>query len=544
MRRVVAAPGPLAEHFRLMKRLGTDDMGVPRILGISIPIYTDFMEGQPYAKAIIDKAAAKFEGDQREFCGPYTVKRTLASGAFGEVSEVINSQGISFASKFFQSTAEWGVFGEEKSSFYSSDAILEIDILSRTYHPNVMSARKVGDSSSSPKVGKNSKEQTCVILDMGRSLSEAIREGSLKREKAACDFVCGLNYLHNNSIIHRDLKPGNCLALKDSLIIIDFGMALNVESAPVEAGGPAGTPGYIDPEVFVYEYQRKSFGWNYSSDIYSAGWILAYLLFGINMPEKFYSLATASFRNKDQIIPYLKALKAEGFSLSKTQKELLGGGDGFPQTSNFIERHSERTLLIKHFSYVPLILKMLSVDPDNRPTISQVVDYFSIFSKEKCEKSQIIYEYSPINFRGQYTKSFRKRILMDMTSNIQNIQISLLACTADILDRIVATSSSRINAIEDLYQLGFIAKYLALSVLGYGASISFEIIISEVPKYKEFWKASFQGPLFAKNMDYVLGKLNYRIFRPTLKDVFDLPQEEAKQFIYDNLSPQYMTYEF
>lgn len=33
-------------HEFLKKRLGTDGQGVPRILGISLPVYTAFMEGR------------------------------------------------------------------------------------------------------------------------------------------------------------------------------------------------------------------------------------------------------------------------------------------------------------------------------------------------------------------------------------------------------------------------------------------------------------------------------------------------------------------
>nr|XP_029145157.1 probable LRR receptor-like serine/threonine-protein kinase At4g29180 [Arachis hypogaea] len=98
-----------------------------------------------------------------------------------------------------------------------------------------------------------------------------------ERLNIAIDVANGLDYLHNGcktAIVHRDLKTSNILLDKwNHAKISDFGLSRafpNDDDSHISTR-PAGTPGYIDPEV---GYLNKK------SDVYSLGIILLELMTG------------------------------------------------------------------------------------------------------------------------------------------------------------------------------------------------------------------------------------------------------------------------
>lgn len=61
----------------------------------------------------------------------------------------------------------------------------------------------------------------------------------------------GLRAIHVHSVIHRDLKPGNVLLAADRPRIIDFGIARAMDATSVTTRtGLIGTPGYMSPEQY------------------------------------------------------------------------------------------------------------------------------------------------------------------------------------------------------------------------------------------------------------------------------------------------------
>ncbi|XP_041001964.1 putative leucine-rich repeat receptor-like serine/threonine-protein kinase At2g19230 [Juglans microcarpa x Juglans regia] len=96
----------------------------------------------------------------------------------------------------------------------------------------------------------------------------------------AVDAAHGLEYLHNGCkppIIHRDLKPSNILLNENMQAkIADFGLsrAFATESDSHVSTCPAGTLGYVDPEI------PTSRNFNKKSDVYSFGIILFELITG------------------------------------------------------------------------------------------------------------------------------------------------------------------------------------------------------------------------------------------------------------------------
>jgi hypothetical protein len=82
-------------------------------------------------------------------------------------------------------------------------------------------------------------------------------------------LVAGVLELHGQGILHRDLKPSNVLVnQRGQLVILDFGLALNVENKGAGETSSAGTPAYMSPE------QARGAQLTTASDWYSVGVML------------------------------------------------------------------------------------------------------------------------------------------------------------------------------------------------------------------------------------------------------------------------------
>ena len=92
------------------------------------------------------------------------------------------------------------------------------------------------------------------------------------------DFLSALEFLHRNLIIHRDLKPANLVFDSKSdnskLIIVDFGLSAQLEDPSDTLIRACGSPGYVSPELIRFE------GYNFATDVFSAGIIFAEMLTG------------------------------------------------------------------------------------------------------------------------------------------------------------------------------------------------------------------------------------------------------------------------
>jgi calcium/calmodulin-dependent protein kinase I len=153
----------------------------------------------------------------------------------------------------------------------------EVDIMTRTDHPNVVKLHKVHET---PTVLYLVME----ILTGGELFDRIVAKGHYSEADARKLTITMLNavlYLHEMGIAHRDLKPENLL-LKDTseeaiIKITDFGLSkifADDAQGEVVMKTACGTPGYVAPEVLTHE--------NYSSqvDLWSIGVIVYILLCG------------------------------------------------------------------------------------------------------------------------------------------------------------------------------------------------------------------------------------------------------------------------
>ncbi|KAJ5923558.1 hypothetical protein N7454_008803 [Penicillium verhagenii] len=164
------------------------------------------------------------------------------------------------------------------------------------------------------------------------------------------DITSGLRHLHTNGYIHRDLKPQNCLLHETAdgmrVLVSDFG-EVQTQNAMRKSTGATGTLSYCAPEVLRREYPDGPFGnFTFKSDIFSLGMILYFLCF-----------AELPYANADII-------NEEKEDLDQLRKEITSWA-GFDQA-----RRKRPDLPEKLYTFLE---RLLSVDPDRRPTADEVL---------------------------------------------------------------------------------------------------------------------------------------------------------------------------
>jgi len=247
----------------------------------------------------------------------------LGSGTGGSVQLTMNHQGNLFAIKTYTSTP-------------TSTRILDEALFSlQLNHPNIIRTFEFV---------KENDQYHAIMEYCPYDLFSLIQQDCLSFEDTQYIFtqiVCGVYYLHTKGLAHRDLKLDNlCISQSGLVKIIDFGCLTSFKSStlmPLKkeirlVKGICGSDPYIAPEVFSQEaYDARKV------DV----WALAVI---------YLSMVTKHF-------PWEIALTSDS------------------NYATFL-KHPEKVLhywLPSNSDALPLIQSMLSIDPQQRPTLDQVV---------------------------------------------------------------------------------------------------------------------------------------------------------------------------
>ena len=156
----------------------------------------------------------------------------------------------------------------------------EARAIARITHPNICTLHDIGEDGSA------------IFLVMeyveGATLARRLEDGPLPLPLAlrtAIQVADALDHAHRHGVVHRDLKPSNIMLTRDSVKLLDFGLAKLKErdeqvttdatkSALTDAGTIVGTVPYMAPEqIEGHEVDART-------DIFSFGVVLYEMLCG------------------------------------------------------------------------------------------------------------------------------------------------------------------------------------------------------------------------------------------------------------------------
>lgn len=200
--------------------------------------------------------------------------------------------------------------------------------IARCAHPNIISVFDMGGVEYSAFIAME-------MVD-GISLRDLIkREGPLGTDRAlpvALYIARGLEAAHGREVIHRDVKPGNVLlGFGGEIKVSDFGLAFVVSAMSTDSTEISGTPGYVPPEVM---HQKP---YSEAGDVFGFGATLYEALTATH------PLAGATLR--DTIMNTLRGTVRSLHELAPEVPDDLAA----------------------------LVMVMLSTEPEDRPTMSEVV---------------------------------------------------------------------------------------------------------------------------------------------------------------------------
>src|SRR3954447_5158014 len=170
--------------------------------------------------------------------GRYRIEAPISSGAMGAVYRAHNIvAGEDVAIK--------RMLGTEHAARFE----IEARLLSQLEHPRVV---KVLDHFQDSSGTYYIVMELIHGVDLGKVLEERGEPGLpvdevLEWARQACE---ALQYVHDQQIVHRDVKPQNLIEGDDGIVLVDFGVATELDAGSTGTVG-VGTPRFMAPEVFA-----------------------------------------------------------------------------------------------------------------------------------------------------------------------------------------------------------------------------------------------------------------------------------------------------
>jgi len=192
--------------------------------------------------------------------------RVLGEGGSGIVYEVRDRSGETFALKVLR--AELAPSEKERRRF-----LAEAERMQRLDADGLVPLRESG-------LLPDGRPYLAMPLLDGETLAVRLKRGPLPPLVAARYFAVlasAVHALHEAGMVHRDVKPENVMLVGDSPVLLDFGIARDIDDGATTTtveGRVRGTPAYMAPERF--------FGAPASvrSDVYELGVVLYMMLVG------------------------------------------------------------------------------------------------------------------------------------------------------------------------------------------------------------------------------------------------------------------------
>ena len=189
---------------------------------------------------------------------PYTIRRGVGMGGFGEVYFALSDAGKEVALKRIQRNLEIEIRGVSQCL--------------NLKHPNLVALFDIC---------RDSKDESWVVMEYvaGLNLRQILDESpeglSISEANRWIQGIgAGVHHLHSAGLVHRDLKPGNIFDDLGQVKVGDYGLSKFISTS--HRGGhteSVGTFHYMAPEIGRGQYGREI-------DIYALGVLLFELLTG------------------------------------------------------------------------------------------------------------------------------------------------------------------------------------------------------------------------------------------------------------------------
>ncbi|MEO1529264.1 MAG: serine/threonine-protein kinase [Planctomycetota bacterium] len=189
---------------------------------------------------------------------PYTIRRGVGAGGFGEVYFAVSEAGKEVALKRIQRNLDVEIRGVSQCL--------------NLKHPNLVS---LYDICQDPEGG------SWVVMEYvaGANLRDLLDQypdglGEAEARRWFAGIAAGVDHLHSAGLVHRDLKPGNIFDDMGIVKVGDYGLSKFISTS--QRGGhteSVGTFHYMAPEIGRGQYGREI-------DVYALGIMLYELLTG------------------------------------------------------------------------------------------------------------------------------------------------------------------------------------------------------------------------------------------------------------------------
>ena len=192
-------------------------------------------------------------------------------------------------------------------------------------------------------------------------------------------LLVALKYIHSAGVLHRDLKPSNLLINSDATIkLCDFGLARAIEDGQEcdDLTDYVATRWYRAPEILF-----GSNSYSYAVDMWAAGCILAELVSGRPLFP-----GSSTMDQLERIVAYTGPL-------SDSQIESMGSNFTQTMLSNLSYSRPKFTLEEKLPDAPPdaidLIKKLISLDPEDRPSAAECLEHPYVAQFHKPSKEPV-----------------------------------------------------------------------------------------------------------------------------------------------------------
>lgn len=181
------------------------------------------------------------------------------------------------------------VLSEEGNARAATALLAEARSAGMLEHPNVVPIHALGQDRAGRPVMIMKRlagiTWSTLLRDLDHPIGEVLPSDPIDRHlHIAFQVIAAVSHAHRAGVVHRDIKPGNVMiGPGGEVCLVDWGLA---QRAGERARGPAGTPGFMPPEMLAVEVTVDP-----RTDVYLLGATLYAALTG-TVPHRGGDLAT------------------------------------------------------------------------------------------------------------------------------------------------------------------------------------------------------------------------------------------------------------